>query len=750
MPKEESMTIETVQTNSNLEVPRSEVQPQRITLNPKLLEAARTGDKDILDKLLRPKDISSGASVGEFAVTIPDDSATQKDASHLLGVTLEGNTVLHIAASRGHLEIAKEICRREISLLAAPNTRLDTPLHCAARVGDDKMVSLIIGFVKEDGIEARRVLTAQNIDDNNALHEAAKYNRVRVATILMEKDTELASMLNRFKMSPLYLAMVSRSLEVAKVLLKFSFWKEASPTSYAGPDKKTALHAAVLMSPEITRDLLHWKPMLTKDADSLGRTPLHYAASYGDHNIVKLLLENDPSTAYLEDANGLFPIHIAARMENVLVVDQILEHYPNADELLDKEGKNFLHVAFQWKRLDLIRKIISKRPDLRKLLNDQDNNGNTPLHTAVTNSDQSSVHFLLRDKSVYPNIINHHGFTPLDLAYKKLDEDLPFRMDSSEVCIASCLASIKARSSPQELHDLESGELSSDEAKEKPSGDDMFKQKSSGNKAKRKPSASSQAKGKPSSSSKARRKQASSSKAKGNPSGDDKFKTSHQKKNDRSKENSSRNEGDEIGRQVNLARNLGIAAVLIVTVTFAAGFTLPGGYIADDHLGRGTAVLAKEYTFKVFVISDALALVFSIIATCWLMHAGTSIVDKHSRRRALSWAMRCLWAAFAGMCTAFGMGIYVALAPSCKRISIPLCIASLGAPIFAHVVANYNVYRLLGTVRIRQGYRQCIWPTIHLHDKKRLAHYSQPSRHVIIFLLLTFGTYAIVFLSAML
>ncbi|XP_010910593.2 protein ACCELERATED CELL DEATH 6-like [Elaeis guineensis] len=721
------MTTKIVQTDSNLEVTRSAIQPLRTTMNLELLKVARSGDKSILYNLLPPEDASSKDPMGEM----PEDAAIQENTSRLLKVTLEENTDLHMVASRGYLESAENLSPSVMSLLTAPNQRFDTPLHCAARVGNNDMVSYIIDLATRRNVKDE-VLRATNKDKANALHEAAKYDRVDVARILMEKDPELASMPNRFKMSPLYLAIVSRSLNVAKFLLQFS------PTSYEGPSNKTALHAAILISQEITQDLLRWKPMLIKSADSLGRTPLHYAASNGVHDIVKLLLEKDSSTAYLKDANGLFPIHIAASMENVLVVDQILEHCPDADELLDKEGKNFLHVAFKWKRLDLVRKIILKRPDLRKLLNDQDYSGNTPLHTAVENNDQGSMHFLLRDKTVLVNIVNRKCFAPLDLAYAKLNEDLPFRTNSAEVCIASCLASIKAQFGPQELPDLESGELSSDEAKEEPySSDDNFKKKSSSNKAKGKLPSSSKAKVKSASGGKARRNPASSSiKAKRNPSGS---KTSQQKE-----------EGNEIGRQVNLAKNLGIAAVLIATVTFAAGFTLPGGYIADDHPGRGTAVLAKEYTFKVFLISDASALVCSIIATCWLMYAGTAIIDKHNRRRALFWAIFYLWAAFAGMCAAFAMGIYVALGPSCKRISIPLCIASLGAPIFAHVVANYNVYRMLETVRIRQGYKECIWPTIHLHDKKRLLHNSRPNRLVIDFLLLTLGTYAIFFLLAML
>ncbi|KAB5513007.1 hypothetical protein DKX38_030035 [Salix brachista] len=53
-----------------------------------------------------------------------------------------------------------------------------------------------------------------------------------------------------------------------------------------------------------------------------------------------------------------------------------------------------------------------------------------------------------------------------------------------------------------------------------------------------------------------------------------------------------------------------VVAALIATVTFAAAFTLPGGYKSD----QGTAVLAKKAAFIVFVISNAISMVLSITA----------------------------------------------------------------------------------------------------------------------------------------
>uniref|UniRef100_A0A6N2KL30 PGG domain-containing protein n=1 Tax=Salix viminalis TaxID=40686 RepID=A0A6N2KL30_SALVM len=53
-----------------------------------------------------------------------------------------------------------------------------------------------------------------------------------------------------------------------------------------------------------------------------------------------------------------------------------------------------------------------------------------------------------------------------------------------------------------------------------------------------------------------------------------------------------------------------VVAALIATVTFAAAFTLPGGYKSD----QGTAILAKKAAFIVFLISDAISMVLSISA----------------------------------------------------------------------------------------------------------------------------------------
>ncbi|KAH0641544.1 hypothetical protein KY289_032518 [Solanum tuberosum] len=51
-----------------------------------------------------------------------------------------------------------------------------------------------------------------------------------------------------------------------------------------------------------------------------------------------------------------------------------------------------------------------------------------------------------------------------------------------------------------------------------------------------------------------------------------------------------------------------VVATLLVTVTFAAGFTLPGGFDSDPNsTNKGTAILIRNTAFCAFVVTDAIA-----------------------------------------------------------------------------------------------------------------------------------------------
>ncbi|KAK9948250.1 hypothetical protein M0R45_003835 [Rubus argutus] len=57
-----------------------------------------------------------------------------------------------------------------------------------------------------------------------------------------------------------------------------------------------------------------------------------------------------------------------------------------------------------------------------------------------------------------------------------------------------------------------------------------------------------------------------------------------------------------------------VVSALIATVTFAAGFSVPGGYQSEKGPDQGFAVLTRNAAFKAFVITDTLAMTMSSCA----------------------------------------------------------------------------------------------------------------------------------------
>ncbi|KAF7145028.1 hypothetical protein RHSIM_Rhsim04G0191000 [Rhododendron simsii] len=63
---------------------------------------------------------------------------------------------------------------------------------------------------------------------------------------------------------------------------------------------------------------------------------------------------------------------------------------------------------------------------------------------------------------------------------------------------------------------------------------------------------------------------------------------------------------------VNLFQTIVIVAALIATITFAAAFTIPGGYDGNQGRDQGMAILSRAAAFKAFVITNTIAMVCSV------------------------------------------------------------------------------------------------------------------------------------------
>ncbi|KAJ9159270.1 hypothetical protein P3X46_024786 [Hevea brasiliensis] len=253
--------------------------------------------------------------------------------------------------------------------------------------------------------------------ENTALHEAVRNNHPQVVETLLRANPEFADIANAAGESPLYLAAVREYKEIASKILEIC----PSP-AYIGPNGRTALQEAVI-SPDadLTGKLLKQKSNLAKEQDNEGWTPLHYA-SYANHlSIVDMLLEHDKSAAYIGDKDGKTPLRVALLNEanNLEVVKKIMSDCPDCCDLVDNRGRNVLHFTVESGSFEGVKTIIEK-PFLANLINQEDEDGNTPVHLLATHGLDASS--LIRHRVIDKMTVNKANLTALDMVMATKDK----------------------------------------------------------------------------------------------------------------------------------------------------------------------------------------------------------------------------------------------------------------------------------------------------------------------------------------
>ena len=164
----------------------------------------------------------------------------------LLQVTSEKNTVLHVALQFKNFEAAERIVTLSSRLVYETNSKGNTPLHVAARVGKSSIVKLLIDQAKILDVETggRQLLTMVNQDGDTALHIALRYDndgQIEIVKELIKEAPELAKHVNNAGESALFLAVDRELYDLVSHILS-----NAPDCSYDGSHGMNVLHALVL------------------------------------------------------------------------------------------------------------------------------------------------------------------------------------------------------------------------------------------------------------------------------------------------------------------------------------------------------------------------------------------------------------------------------------------------------------------------------------------------------------------------
>lgn len=75
----------------------------------------------------------------------------------------------------------------------------------------------------------------------------------------------------------------------------------------------------------IVKLMVSRNPEIVKEADAIGRTPLHYAALRGNLEATRVLTQCDSSVSYILHKSGMSALHVAAYAGQAKVLEELIQ-----------------------------------------------------------------------------------------------------------------------------------------------------------------------------------------------------------------------------------------------------------------------------------------------------------------------------------------------------------------------------------------------------------------------------------------
>jgi ankyrin repeat protein len=208
-------------------------------------------------------------------------------------------TPFQTAISNGYLDVTKVFLEKGADAKAA-NKYGNTPLHWAAEKGHLDVVKYL---VEEKGADIK---AAAN-NGNTPLYRAARYGNLDVVKYLVEKGANVEAA-DKYGDTSLHWAARFGYWDVVKYLVE-----KGADFKAADKDGGTLLHwAARFGNWDVVKYLVE-KGADVKAVDKDGDTPLHRAAENGNLDVVKCLVEEKGADVKAANNDGWTPLHLGAR-----------------------------------------------------------------------------------------------------------------------------------------------------------------------------------------------------------------------------------------------------------------------------------------------------------------------------------------------------------------------------------------------------------------------------------------------------
>ncbi|XP_049388109.1 protein ACCELERATED CELL DEATH 6-like [Solanum stenotomum] len=515
----------------------------------------------------------------------------------------------------------------------------NTILHVAAHFGQR-------GFVGEVLKISPALLCYKNKQNETVLHIAANLGQSEVVSELLsiEGKETLVRMTDDIGDTALHKAIRSGHIDIVRMLVK------------------------VLLDPE------HDFP-----ANKAEETPLYLAAESGFHDALIEILNVCKEPTYVAGPSNRTPLHAAVIQEHTECVRSLWQWNKPLCEELDRWGWNSLHYAVKQGLKEIVSDMLGWKKSLAYLPAGSENDWTTTFHIAASEGDMLMLFELLNHCPDCWEMLNSNGQNALHVALLNGHEMFVSVFYGSGFCNSLVDEADNEGNTP--LHLLAaSGDHVPQIILDHPRAKKM-----AFNKQNQTPLDIALSRTWTIKKEKLVRDFCSINeqlgqcdfmvKRKAEPIGN----IQQMKEDDDDKAKRVKIEIEKFIRSTQLHV---VVATLIMTVTFAAGFTLPGGLDSNDGPNRGMAILLKRAAFRAFVISDVLAFSCSATAIFIYFFMADMDTDYHEQpkwdwfkifRRSYNIASYLQLLAICAVVVAFVTGMYATLENS-LALAVTVCV----------------------------------------------------------------------------
>ncbi|XP_041020412.1 ankyrin repeat-containing protein At5g02620-like [Juglans microcarpa x Juglans regia] len=299
---------------------------------------------------------------------------------------------------------------------------LDTALHLAAKFGHVDLASEIVTLCPE-------LVAAQNKMLETPIHEACRHGSAEVLKLLLTTNPRAACKLNSENKLAFFMACSNGHLDVVNLFLNHPGMLGLEENVF----DPTCVHVAAKNGHmDAVIELLNACPDFARTIDENGNSLLHYACVQGHREATRMLINCDASLTLHRNINGYIPVHMASMNGKVAVLEELVLMASVSFHYDTNEGESVFHLAVRHGQYDALVYLVHTCNGT-SLIHYQDLYGNTILHVAVSGGRHQIAEYLIKKTKVHINARNLRGLTALDILDQAKDSAKNRRLEAKFV-----------------------------------------------------------------------------------------------------------------------------------------------------------------------------------------------------------------------------------------------------------------------------------------------------------------------------